>query len=277
VVLTRWDSQELGFPLRVELPGGSRSVTQNQIQEGPVPPQAFAMPKGFRQLSFDELGELLWDAGPEQPAPASPAVQRRTVGQYMTPGYELILRCGPGTEINVTCREGAAPDFLWSAVPQKAGAALRPEAACRRQGAGEVRVDSAAGADAIALTDLQGEGSLNVELIGEQPLLGRIETFPLGERSGKGRSINEPYASLTVTVTGDREKGGTGGATYGGVQISSDDETTAAEYGRVHLELADGETWTRTFTPDQKVTNIDFTVEAGRFRVRVEQVNRTAG
>jgi len=274
VVLTRWDSQELGFPLRVELPDGSRSVTLTQIEPGPVPPQAFAMPKGFRQLSFDELGELLWDASAEQPAPASPAVQRRTLGQYMTPGYELILRCGAGTEIGVTCREGADPGFQWSAVPQREGAALRPAAACQRQGAGEVTVEPGAGADAIALTDLQGEGSLNVELIGEQPLLGRIETYTLGARSSKGRSINEPYASLTVTVTGDREEGDAGGTTQGDIQISADDETTAQEYGRVHLELADGETWTRTFTPEQKVTSLDFTVQVGHLRVRVEQVNR---
>lgn len=266
--MRRWMAPELGFPVKIDL------LLQNDwytllknIKQTRVKDSDLKIPAAYTQKTEEEIKKLA-DSDPEITARAEAYKKNRPrksdLAGFLSKGETWNLVFQPGIKIRLKAEAfDTNPSVSWFAVPYNGQKAAKSRDQCTYQGKGEVKIDPDLGVDGLALGVVtEGKVSFRITLIGRMPHLQAMRQVryqkPVGGSSwqvkGDYQSCQVQFIALENTAASIRFKAA----------------------GKTHnLKIPAGESREFIFTPNDKLHDLDFTVDQGKVEVRYIQDNRS--
>lgn len=200
--LYRWNSEELGFPLKIAMVGYEDYYTElKNVKVEPIAAALFTIPDGYRKSDWSEIRDRV-ESDPQMKAKreAWEAKQPRetVLDAIIEQGGEFRTLVGSDLSIQVTAANRGSEDLVWSLVAMKGAEALP---AREMTGPGEISFAADSGIDRVILHCLEGTLGAKVALSGMGELV--LATRELEQRdsgSGKGRSLPDEVTAFRLRV-----------------------------------------------------------------------------
>jgi len=276
-IMHRWVSEELGFPLRIELLMQEDTYAElSGIKAEPVAESMFLVPPEFEKATWEEIVAR----GEDDPVLAAKEEAYRTTrlvkikrSVRMSSLHEMRVLIREGVEVRVKSESAFDKPFGLYVMPYQNGTALQDIAACSYDEPVSFTLAEDLSPNLIVLGTGEGkEASLKLTFVGQQPVvLATLEEY--FSTGGRNWTINDPFEKISIRFTADLEDETEGGVVGGNFNVSTggwaERETQSFE-----LELADGQARSLEYSKADEITELDFMIETGRVRVQYIVDNR---
>lgn len=261
-----WTATALGFPIKIAQPSKNDwYVLIQNIRQAPIAETRFRIPVDFSLKTSEELRQIV-EADPETAARKEAYKKirpRKSELQAFLSGEEtwnLVLR--PGTKIRLKVEAvSGSKDVAWYAIPYKGQRPLKSKGQCTHQGKSDIKIDPDLGADGIRIGTIQGKISARLALIGKMPhVQAARRVFYKAERQGSSWQIRSPFRKYEVGIYAMATPAA-------GIRFK-------AQGKEQEIRIPAGESRSFSYTPQDKVRDLDIMIDYGKVKVVCIKDNR---